>query len=82
MLRREMRDRVVTDEGDRWTVKLDVRDLGGHFDTTFRGWSSTLAKRVRVVLARLLVVFALPLHFHGSLCVLRSMFIPGALAWG
>ena len=73
-----MRDWVVTDEGDRWTVKLDVRDLGGHLDTTFRGWSSTLATRVRVVIARLAVVFALPLHFHGRLGVLRSMFIPGA----
>ena len=38
-----------------------------------------LAARVRLVLARLLVVFALPLHFHGRLCVLRNMFIPGAL---
>ena len=74
-----MRDWVVTDEGDRWTVKLDVRDLGGHLDTTFRGWSSTLATRVRVAIARLVVVFALPLHFHGRLGVLRSMFIPGAL---
>ena len=27
----------------------------------------------------MLVVFALPLHFHGRLCVLRNMFIPGAL---
>ena len=79
VVRREMRDWVVTDEGDRWTVKLDVRDLGGHLDTTFRGWSSTLAKRVRVVLAGLLVVFALPLHFHGRLIVLRNMFIPCAL---
>ena len=59
VVRREMRDWVVTDEGARWTVKFDVRDLGGHLDTTYRGWSSTLAKRVRVVLARLLVVFAL-----------------------
>ena len=70
---------MVSDEGDRWTVKFDVRDLGGHLDTTFRGWSSTLATRVRVVIARLVVVFALPLHFHGRLGVLRSMFIPGAL---
>ena len=79
MVRREMRDWVVTEEGDRWTVKLDVRDLGGHLDTTFRCWSSILAKRVRIVIARLLVVFALPLHFHGRLGVLRNMFIPGAL---
>ena len=35
VVRREMRDWVVMDEGDRWTVKLDVRDLGGHLDTTF-----------------------------------------------
>ena len=81
VVRREMRDCVVSDEGDRWTVKLDVRDLGGHLDTTFRGWSSTLAKRVRVVLARLLVVFALPLHFHGRLCVLRNMVYSWCFAW-
>ena len=79
VVRRDMKDWVVTDEGDRWTVKLDVRDLGGHLDTTFRGWSSTLATRVRVAIARLVVVFALPLHFHGRLGILRSMFIPGAL---
>ena len=74
-----MRNWVVTDEGVRWTVKLDIRDLGGHLDTTFRAWSSTLATRVRVAIARLVVVLALPLHFHGRLGVLRSMFIPGAL---
>ena len=31
-----MRDWIVTDEGDEWSVELDVRDLGGHLDTTFR----------------------------------------------
>ena len=58
---------------------MDVRDLGGHLDTTFHGWSSTLASRVRLVVSRLVLVSALPLDFHGRLRVLRSMFIPGAL---
>ena len=80
--RREMRDWVVTDEGDRWTVKFDVRDLGGHLDTTFRGWSSSLASRVRLVIARLLVIFALPLPLHGRMVVLRNMFIILVLCMG
>ena len=33
---------VLSQEGDKWSVKYDVRDLGGHLDTTFRGWSATL----------------------------------------
>ena len=37
--------------------------LGGHLDTTFRGWSATLAARVRSVLARLVLIFALPSDF-------------------
>ena len=78
-VRSNMRGWVVSDEGHRWSVKLDVRDLGGHLDTTFHGWSSTLASRVRLVISRLVLVFALPLDFHGRLRVLRSMFIPGAL---
>ena len=45
------------------SVKLDVRDLGGHLDTTFHGWSSTLASRVRLVISRLVLVSALPLDF-------------------
>ena len=47
-----MRDWMLTDEGDRWTVKLDVQDLRGHLDTTSRGWSATLATRVRLVVSR------------------------------
>ena len=42
-VRSNMRGLVVSDEGHRWCVKLDVRDLGGHLDTTLHGWSSTLA---------------------------------------
>ena len=74
-----MKDWVLSLEGDKWSVKFDVRDLGGHLDTTFRGWSSTLAARVRLVLSRLVLIFALPLYFHGRVRVLRSMYLPAAL---
>ena len=72
-VRGSMRGCVVSDEGHRWSVKLDVRDLGGHLDTAFHDWS------LRLVISRLVLVSALPLDFHGRLRVLRSMFIPGAL---
>ena len=48
-------------------------------DTTFRGSSSTLAARVRFVLSRLVLIFALPLDFHGWIRVVRSMYLPAAL---
>ena len=70
---------VLSDSGDRWSVKFDVRDLGGHLDTTFRGWSSTLAARVRPVISRLIMIFVLPLDFHGRVRVVRSMYLPAAL---
>ena len=72
-VRSDMRGWIVTDEGDRWSVRLDVRDLGGHLDTTFRGWSATLAKRVRLVIARLVLIFVLPLEFHGRLRVTETL---------
>ena len=48
-------------------------------DTTFRGWSSTLTVRVRSVLSRLVLIFALPLDFHSRVRVVRSMYLPAAL---
>ena len=36
--RKDMKDWVLSLDGDKWSVKFDVRDLGGHLDTTFRGW--------------------------------------------
>ena len=47
--------------------------------TTFRGWSSTLAARVRLVISRLVLIFALPLDFHGRVRVVRSMYLHAAL---
>ena len=77
---KDMKDWVLSQEGDKWSVKFDVQDLGGrHLDTTFRGWSSTFAARVRLVISRLVLIFALPLDFHGRVCVVRSMYLPAAL---
>ena len=36
-VRVEVRGWVHSDEGHKWTVKLDVWDLGGHLDTALRG---------------------------------------------
>ena len=70
---------MLSQEEDQWSVKFDVRDLGGHLDTTFRGWCATLPAGVRLVLARLVLIFALPLDFHGRVRVVRSMYLPAAL---
>ena len=81
VVRKDMRGWVVTDEGDRWTVKLDIRDLGGHLDTTFRGWSSTLATRVRVAIARLVVVFCIASSFSLSFGCSSEYVYSWCLAW-
>ena len=78
-VRAEMRGWALSDEGHRWTVKLDFRDLGGHHDTTLRGWSSTLSLRVRLAISRLDLIFARPLDFYGRIRVVRAMFLPCAL---
>ena len=78
-VRKDMGAWVLSQEGDKWSVRFDVRDLGGHLDTTFRGWSATLATRVRLVISRLVLVFVLPLDFHSRVRVVRSMYLPAAL---
>ena len=79
VVRKDMKDWVLSQEGEHLSVKFDVRDLGEHLDTTFRGWSSTLAARVRLVISRLVLIFVLPLDFHGRVRVVRSMYLPAAL---
>ena len=78
-VRHSMKGWLLSQEGDQWSVRFDVRDLGGHLDTTFRGWSSTLAARVRLALSRLVLIFALLLDFHGRILVVRSMYLPAAI---
>ena len=78
-VRKDMKEWVLSREGDKWSVRFDVRDLGGHLDTSFRGWSSTLAARVRLVISRLVLIFALLLDFYGRVRVVRSMYLLAAL---
>ena len=78
-VRRDMKGWLLSREGDQWSVSIDVPDLGGNLDTTFRGWSSTLAARVRLVLSRLVLIFVPPLDFHGRVRVVRSMYLPAVL---
>ena len=70
-----MKDWILSDSGNRWSVK----DLGGHLDTAPRRRAVTLSGRVLGLLVAVLVVMALPLTFAGKLRVLRTKFLPGAL---
>ena len=74
-----MKDWTISDEGHRWTVELEVRDLGGHLDATNRARAATLAERAAAVLTKVPVVGALPLGFGGKLRILRTMHTPAAL---
>ena len=75
-IRRDMKDCLVFAQGERWTVKLDVRDLRGHLDTTYIAWGCTLAARVLAVLRVVWLVSALPLGYRGRLRILRTMYVP------
>ena len=78
-VRRDMKDWWVFAQDERWTVKLDVRDLGGHLDTTNTAWGCTLAARVLAVLRVVWLVSALLLGYRGKLRILRTMYVPAAL---
>ena len=41
-VRKDMKNWLISDDGDRWSVKLDVRDLGGHLDATYRSSGALL----------------------------------------
>ena len=67
----------LSQKGDKWTVTLEILDLGGHLDITFRSWTGTLASRVRPAIQRLILVAVLPLDSHERIRVLRTLFITG-----
>ena len=55
-----------------WKVQLDVRDLVGHLDFTFRAWAGTLSNRVREATFGVASVGALPLGFRVKLGLVRG----------
>ena len=77
--RSDMRCWVVSDAGDKWSVRLDVRDPGGHLDSTRRARAVTLGFRMAAAIPRVRAVAVLPLDFVGRLRVLRTMHLPGSL---
>ena len=46
----------ISGDGGFWKVQLDVRDLGGHLDFTFRARAGTLSRRVGGLLLVLLLL--------------------------
>ena len=67
-VRRGMRDWVLSQEGDKWTVRMDVRDLGVHLDTSRRSWFSTVSARVRLVIFRSAILSAWRSKVLADLC--------------
>ena len=66
-------------DGEKWTVKFDVLDLGGHIDTSLRSWATTLSARVCVAAKDVKAVAVLPGGFGAKLGIVRSKFMASAL---
>ena len=62
-VRKAMKLWDISGDGGFWKVQLDVRDLGGHLDFTFRARVGTLSKRVGEATVGVASVGALPLGF-------------------
>ena len=73
-VRNDMKGWVVSDTGDRWADKLDVRDLGGHLDSTFRSWDTALGYRIASAVPRVPSVSVLPLDFCGFVFCVRCTY--------
>ena len=77
--RARMKTWDISGASDCWTFRLDVRDLGGHLDSTYRGRAGTLADRIPPVRVSCKAAGSLPLGFRVTLGLLRSKCIPAAL---
>ena len=61
-------------DGGFWKVQLDVRDLGGHLDFTWRARAVSLSKRVGDATVGVAAVGALPLGFQVKLGLVRGKY--------
>ena len=62
-VRNDMKGWAVSGTGDKWSVRLDVRDLGCHLDSTFRARATTLGYRISASVLSVHFVAVLPLDF-------------------
>ena len=70
---------VISGDGSFWKIQLDVRDLGGHLDFTWRAPTGTLSKRVGEATVGVAAVGALPLGFQVKLGLVRGEYLPASL---
>ena len=78
-VRRAMKLWDISGEGGFWNVQLDVRDLGGHLDFTYRAQAGTLSRRVGKATVGVAAVGALPLGFRVKLDLVRGLYLPAGL---
>ena len=69
----------ISGDGGFWKVQLDVRDLGGHLDFTYRARAGNLSKRVGKATLGVAAVGALPLGFQVKLGLVRGKYLPAGL---
>ena len=78
-VRKAMKLWDISGDGGFWKVQLDVRDLGGHLDFTFRARAGTLSRRVGEATVGVAAVGALPLSFQVKLGLVRGKYLPAGL---
>ena len=78
-VRRAMKLWDISGDGGFWKVQLDVRDLGGHLDFTYRARAGTLSRRIGGATVGVAAVGALPLGFQVKLGLVRGKYL--LLAW-
>ena len=78
-VRRAMKLWDISGDGGFWKVQLDVRDLGGHLDFTYRARAGTLSGRVGKATAGVAAVGALPFGFQVKLGLVRGKYLPAGL---